>query len=99
MACGAGIGYTQLRGDMRTGNTELMIAPGIHAHVSSCWHVTIDTTGACTLGMEMVSLGIVFISRVTLHANAISRNAQFQAVRFMAVATGYASLIHLALHE
>ena len=70
----AGIGGVNFCGNVRTRNTNAVIATGIHSHVGRRWHVALDAASPRAAdGMKVVSRGVIGIGLVAADTERIAR--------------------------
>jgi hypothetical protein len=100
MALRAGIGRSDRRREIGTGDADAVVAPVVHSHVGFRGHMAIDAlrTGAA-LRVMMVFRDIEFRWQMALRAEPIALLAERQTVRLMTIGTGDTGMIHAALDE
>jgi hypothetical protein len=100
VAAVAGVGNAKFQGALGLRYAEAVVAPIIHAHVGSRWHVAIDagSPGAARC-VVMVGRGVEYGRLVALCAQCIALGQHCATVRFMAVGASHPSLVHPALQE
>src|SRR3954468_9824447 len=100
MAVVAGVRRAELCREVRPRDAQAVIVPAIDHHVGASGHMA-GRAGERRINALMLMMrdSGVFVGRMTLQANAITRKPQRGAMRLMAVAAGHAGCEHLALLE
>src|SRR5262249_18932799 len=95
-----GVWRAELHRQIRSRDTEAVIAPAVDDHVRALEHVTRHALrGLRARLVEVVLRPVVCGGRVTLGAQRVPGLAQSPAVRLVAVRARHAGLVHLALEE
>ena len=77
VAFAAGVGHAEAHGQVRTRNTNAMIAARVHHHVKGSRHVAFDAARSGRAGLVKVMGGrIVFAPRMALEAELVARRPE-----------------------
>src|SRR5208283_3167703 len=100
VAIAARVGSAELHRLVGARNADAVISTRIDDHVRARWHVTFDALRARRSDfVEMMLWRIVLLSGMALHTNVVAGGADFETVRFVAIAAGHAGMEHPALDE
>ncbi len=96
----AGIWRPRAYGKIRPRDAHAVVAPRIDTHIELARHVAVHAGAACRRDLvPVVGWVVVGAGQMTLGTYAVALHYQPVAVRVMAVGTGHAGLMHLALYE